>query len=137
VSAPGPYDRSWSYQSNPQSSYADPYGPKPHSMLGIVSFVMAMLIGLADLLLFGGIMIVAADNPRAAEPPRAAIMMALLLLGSVLPAIVGAVLGLVGVMDRQKNHLWAWLGLAFNGIFVLGLGGCCMLSAFVGMARVR
>jgi len=97
----------------------------PHSGAGIASCVLALFAVLAG----GFAMVLAAvvgfDDIEAAinaEEPEA-MLAGMLLLGAGLFALIGLVLAIAGLLQRDRNKLFAILGLCLNGLFFLcGLG---------------
>jgi hypothetical protein len=97
----------------------------PHSGVGIASCVLALFAVLAG----GFSMVLAAavgfDDIEAAieaEEPEA-MLAALLFLGGGLITLIGLTLGIAGMLQRDRNKLFAILGLCLNGLlFLCGLG---------------
>jgi len=97
----------------------------PHSGVGIASCVLALFAVLAG----GFAMVLAAvvgfDDIEAAinaEEPEA-ILAGLLFLGAGLLFLIGLVLAVAGLLQHDRNKLFAVLGLCLNGLCLLcGLG---------------
>jgi hypothetical protein len=102
-----------------------------HSKVGIASFVMGLLVGLGELVLvvIAGVMETSTPGGMNDKDPKVAIL-GLLLLGGLFLALVGAILGVVGLFERNRKKLFAVLGLIFNGL-ILGL---VVLLMIVGLA---
>jgi hypothetical protein len=102
-----------------------------HSKVGIASFVMGLLVGLGELVLvvIAGVMETSTPGGMDDKDPKVAIL-GLLLLGGLFLALVGAILGVVGLFEKNRKRLFAVLGLIFNGL-ILGL---VVLLLIVGLA---
>lgn len=62
------------------------------------------------------------------EKSPAAVGLGLLLIGSVILGIVGAGLGIAGLIQADRKKLFAVLGLVFNALAVLFVGGLIVLG---------
>jgi hypothetical protein len=92
-----------------------PYrSPKPrpmHSDAGIVSVAMgtlALIYGVVQFFL-------------SRKIPRIADVLLTLQVGFVLLAVVGWVLAIVAIFDREPRKIFGYLGVIFNGLAFLGL----------------
>jgi len=102
----------------------------PHSGVGIASCVLALLAVLAGA--FG--MALAASvgfddfgDAVDAEEPEALLALAVL-LGSGLLMLIGLVLAFAGLLQRDRNRLFALLGLCANGLMALCGFGLMLLA---------
>ncbi len=117
-----------------------------HSGLGMVSFLIAVLVGGLDLILAAAIATGIAGLPSGpgAPPDGAESSSAGRIVGEVARAclnclsvpvcLVGLGLGFVGLAARRdRKHLFTWLGLVGNGVVVLAI----LALAVVGMVLAR
>jgi hypothetical protein len=104
--------------------------PEPkHSGLGIASFVMGLIFGLILFVLIGIAGVQEVSNPGGMdENSPFAMVLGLLLLGALLMNLVGAALGLAGVLQKNRRKIFAVLGLVFNLLAVLGTGSLMVLG---------
>jgi hypothetical protein len=93
--------------------------PGPRLSLGLISLLIFLAIFIIYILLFGVFESLIVGLSQTAER-----LLAFVLL--VLPAIVGAVLGALGLLRPGQNRLLAALGLVLNLLF--GLFIACVLS---------
>jgi hypothetical protein len=125
---------------------------RKHSGLGIVSFIIALLVGGLDVILALVIVIgIARSGHRHADleyypvynHPSGGNLMANVLSGgiamicldcmSVPLCLVGVGLAFVGLIaHRDCNHVFTWIGLMGNGVVILGVVGLYVLSALLG-----
>ena len=121
---PGPYGSQPAYPPPGYSAFYPQYGESviPHSGLGIASFIIA-LVGAAifvcamvfivfHMAQMGGVV-----NEQAPE----AVLSGLSMCGGLVLNIVGVVLGIAGLFQPNRKRLFAIMGLAFNGVIVLGV----------------
>jgi hypothetical protein len=98
------------------------YDPPPHSGLGIASciiggctFVFALV-----LVVIAGVM--EASHPGGIdENSPTAMFLGFLIFVCLIAALVGLVLGIVGATMRNRNKLFAGLGIGVNSLLLLGL----------------
>lgn len=126
------------------SSYAaaapTPYSPpqwsdqaietRTHSKLGIVSFFMGIVIGIGEfaLVVIAGIMSVTEPGGVDANAPQM-IILGLFLIAGMLAALAGVVLAIVGLVERNRYRVFPMLGLAVNGLIVLGVIGLMVVGS--------
>lgn len=105
---------------------------KKHSGLGIASFVIAIVFGFALFVLIGLAGYQEVTNPGGMdENSAAAMVLGLMLMGALLMNVVGAALGLAGVIQKERRKIFAVLGLVFNLLAVVGTG--CLMAIGVMM----
>jgi hypothetical protein len=94
-----------------------------HSGRGIASFVIAITVGVLYLSVLGLMVILAAIAPELTQgrPAMLHIFTAMMLVG-VFANVVGVVLGISGVCQKNRKKLFAVLGLVLNSTAVIGLG---------------
>ena len=103
-----------------------------HSGPGIVSTALGVLAILVIFLTIVAAGAMAAKNDDLPDnDPRIITVGAFVLAGAGL-AVVGGILGLVGVLVRGRNKLFAAVGLSVNGCVVLGVVLLCILGALAG-----
>lgn len=93
-----------------------------HSRLGIVSFVMGLVIGLGEfaMIIIAGVMEVTTPGGVDEQSPQV-MMLGLVIIAGMLGALVGAVLGIIGLTERNRYKAYPVVGLAFNGLILLGV----------------
>jgi hypothetical protein len=96
----------------------------PHSGVGMASCVLALLAVLIGAFAMVLIADVGPDEIEAAieaEEPEAVLAM-LLFVGAGLVSLIGLVLAIAGLLQQDRNKLFAILGLCLNGLlFLCGL----------------
>jgi hypothetical protein len=85
-------------------------------------------VGLFVLVVLAGVM--AASNPGGKVDDKApvVVMLGLGIIGGVLFAVVGAGLGIAGIVQKNRKKLFATLGLIFNALAVLGVVGLMIIG---------
>jgi hypothetical protein len=103
--------------------------PEPHSGPGIASFILALLSGFGVLcvLILAGVLAVRAGGELDEESPEAMLVGGAMLLGLVV-ALVGAILGVVGLCQQHRKKIFAVLGLCFNLLVLLGAAGLVVVG---------
>lgn len=100
-----------------------------HSGLGITSFIVAILVGLIEVGIIGAASIAEVKNPGVLnEESQWAMAAGLGMCGGILLALVGAGLGIAGLMQSQRYKVFAILGLVFNSAIILGMIGLIALG---------
>jgi len=128
-------EQRWQQQPGawPSPATAASAAPQKHSELGIVATVLALL----SLLLCGGywtlifIFVGSIGGPNAQPMPRnSPVPMAagLMGIGAGVLALIGTILGIIGVVMANRKKLFAWIGLAINGLLLLGCAGVFCLG---------
>ncbi len=94
-----------------------------HSGRGIASFVIAMAVGVFDLLLFGLMVVIGAVASEQAQKGSAVLRIFSTGITLGLAAnIVGVALGVSGLCQKNRKKVFAILGLIFNLAAVIGFG---------------
>ncbi|MGH7199416.1 MAG: hypothetical protein ACREJB_02355 [Planctomycetaceae bacterium] len=125
----------------PQGSYRPqqgdpPYGYPPvelkHSGLGIASCVLAAVVMLGYLASFIYAGYVSIENPAILEDEESPEMIAAGagVCVSGLLNLIGLILGIVGVVQGNRQKLFSILGLVFHAVMILGI----VLLMLVGFA---
>jgi hypothetical protein len=103
---------------------------KTHSRIGIASFILAVL-SIAGMIgcVIGAVSTAALIDPTALVPGETPdisesglggfLAIAGLMFLFLITALIGAVLGLVGMFQKEKLKLFSVLGLTFNSLLVL------------------
>lgn len=125
----------------PDLSDEAPYysAPRKHSGLGIASFLIALLIGGLDVILA---LVIAVNMARSSghkdvdrlsyQAAGGGLAMYCLNCMSVPLCLVGFGLGLVGLIaQRDRNHVFSWMGLLGNGIVILVVVGLYVIGAML------
>jgi hypothetical protein len=109
------------------------YRPLPHSGFGIASTVLGVIMGVAvfGLLVIAGIMETNTPGGIDEESPQA-IVLGVLIIGSLVLSLVGLVLGLVGVFQPQRNKIFPGIGIGVNALLVLGTLAIVCLGMLAG-----
>lgn len=97
--------------------------PLKHSGLGIASFAVAILSGIGDFLFLIVVGVIGASNPNIDDTSPLAMVVGLFLFALVGISFIGLGLGIVAVILPNRNKLFAWLGLVFNALVLLGVAG--------------
>jgi hypothetical protein len=120
-------------------------GGRPHSGLGIASFIIALLVGGMDILLILIAALSIASSAQQAQYPdpygSAREKLAVNIVGGVASVVclncmsvpvclVGFGLALVGLIaHRDRNHVFTWIGLLGNGVVILAVAGLFVLAS--------
>lgn len=99
-----------------------------HSGSGIASFVMSLALGAIQLMLLCIGIVIASQRPEQSEPPLAFGLIGLGLLAACALNVVGLVLGIVGLIQRDRKHVFAVLGTCFNALVLLAVGALALLA---------
>jgi uncharacterized membrane protein len=104
---------------------------KKHSGLGIASFVVGIVSGLLLLTVFVIAGIAETSTPGGIdEKSPIAVLIGLLLFLFLGVALVGLVLGVAGLLQKDREKIFAILGVIFSAIAIL----CPILLVLVGLA---
>ena len=104
--------------SDPHAQNVSEVTQPKHSGLGVGSFVISILTGSSMLILTitAGVM----DEKGVMEDDTEMQVVGILILGSILLAVIGSVLGLVSHFQKDKKKVLGIIGLALNALTVLG-----------------
>ena len=95
--------------------------PLRHSTLGIVSFVIAAVTIVVDVVLVAvAVAMVIPSRGRGAMPPAFPVVV-VLLMGTLLSNLAGAALGLAAVLQQHRKRILGALGLALNILLPAGV----------------
>ena len=114
--------------------YGYPPAPAKHSGVGLASFIMAILTGLAILALFVWAGYMQVTDPAAVENENDPRMIAIGVgfMACLLLVLVGIALGIGGVLQTDRKKLFGILGLVLNGLIVLLTVGLIVLGLAMG-----
>jgi hypothetical protein len=91
------------------------------SGMGIASFVIAIVMGLAVFLLLAAAGVMEATTPGGMdEKSAAAILLGLMLIGSLMVCLVGLGLGLAALAQSDRIKVFAVLGTVINAFTLVG-----------------
>ena len=104
--------------SDPHAQFVSEVTQPKHSGFGVGSFVISILAGSSMLILTitAGIM----DEKGVMEDDTEMQVVGILILGSILLAVIGSVLGVVSYFQKDKKKVLGIIGLALNVLMVLG-----------------
>jgi membrane glycosyltransferase len=97
-----------------------PAAPLPHSGLGIVSTLIAVVAGLGMLGAFvyaGMLGMEAGGQPSETDPRVMAVGLAITACGALL--LLGGLLGVAGLFVGERRRLFAWIGTILCGLPLL------------------
>jgi hypothetical protein len=105
---------------------------EPHSGLGIASLVLAVVAGLGLLLLFGigAAMAEDAGGELGEESPEVMVLGAMA-IGACALALVGLVLGLVALAQKDRRKAFGVAGVIANGLVLLGASTLICVGAMM------
>src|SRR5689334_9039016 len=86
-----------------------------HSAFGIASFLVS-LISLLGTCLFLAVVLFLAIRANHAEDKPYTIAVGLLVLCTMLPCIIGVILGLIGLFEKNRRRGFSVLGLCLNAL---------------------
>jgi hypothetical protein len=102
--------------------FARDYSVRTHSGLGIVSFVIAIAVGLFEFILVAIAGVLEVTTPGGIdENSPAAILLGLALVGGLLVNVLGIGLGIGGLCQRYRSKLFAVLGVVIGSVVLLGV----------------
>ena len=102
---------------------------KPHSGFGIASFVVSILGCLSIFFTILLAVILGSSKPEGVqENSIEAILLGLVMLGSMAFLIIALVLGVVGLISKNRNKVFAILGTVFSGLAIAGAGGLIIIG---------
>lgn len=116
----------------------DPFNQPPdiplrHSGFGIASFVLAVVSGTGEFVTVLAAGLIEATAPGCMKPDApVAILIGLLILGAAGLNVLGLILGIVGACQADRRRLFAGLGLACNGLLILGIAAMIIIGSLVG-----
>ena len=125
---PGGYGYAPGYQ-NPYAAAAP-----THSGLGIASFILGVIAGIAmiALIVVAAAMSAQAPGGELDENSPGAITVGCSLIIAAGMALLGLILGIVGAIQQGRKKLFSVLGIVFNGGMILMVVALMILGAAMG-----
>lgn len=104
-----------------------------HSGLGIASFIISLVAGLAILIAIVIAGIMEANTPGGIdENSPEAILLGLVLIGMMFLDLVALGLGIGALFQRDCKKIFAILGTIFSGVVVLGTAFLMVIGSMMG-----
>jgi hypothetical protein len=105
---------------------------EPHSALGVVSLVIAVIAGLAMLVLFvtAAVLMEQSGGDLDEDSPET-MALGLCAFAAFGLTLVGLGLGVAGVLQKDRKKLFGTLGLVANALVILGSLGLICLGALL------
>ena len=93
-------------------------GPEKHSTIGIISLVITVAAGVIELGLFvaAGLLTSSVDGLTEESPVAAAIGLGIICMPAFM--LIGTVLGVVGLFQKDRKKLFPILSVAISGIAI-------------------
>ena len=102
-----------------------------HSGPGIASFVVALFSGAATFALVAAAGVMQSQPGGFDENSPVAIAMGLGLIGVAAMLVLSFVLGITGILQTNRNKVFAILGTAISVLVVVGFCGLLVLGMFI------
>ena len=110
---------------------AEPIKQK-NSGFGVASFIMSIVIGLLILVLFAVAGVISASTPGGMDKQSVqAVIIGLSILVLLFLALVAMVLGIVGLLQKERKKLFAILGTIFSSLTLIVAVGVMILGLVV------
>jgi hypothetical protein len=103
-----------------------------HSVLGIASLAIAILMGFSIFFFIVLSAIFSAQGPMNDRDPKAMVL-GFGIIGSSALALVGGVLGVVGLFQPKRHKVFPIIGTIFNAILIFGV----MFLMCIGLVMQR
>jgi mannose/fructose/N-acetylgalactosamine-specific phosphotransferase system component IID len=101
-----------------------------HSGLGIASFALSMVMAVFIFLLLVVAGVMESSRPGGIDETSAgAIILGLLIIGSMFAELVALGLGVGGLMQKDRNKLFPILGAVFSAMTLLGVTALMILGS--------
>ena len=104
--------------SDPHDQIAPKVTQPKHAAFGVGSFVISILNG--ALLLILTVTAAVMDEKGITEDDTEMQVVGILILGSILLAVIGSLLGVVSCFQKDKKRVLGIIGLTLNALSVLG-----------------
>ncbi|MBT8143567.1 MAG: hypothetical protein KJO55_02640 [Gammaproteobacteria bacterium] len=118
---------------NPEQATTSPAATShPQSGLGTASLIISLLMFVVIFLVFGyaGYLETTTPGGMQEDSPVAALV-GVAFLGCMMMFLIGLILGIIGLFQRERRKLTAILGVIFNGLFTLVAIGVILLGLSV------
>lgn len=104
-----------------------------HSGVGVASFVIALVAGLLVFLciIVAGVVEASDMGPIPEDSPLAVVQGLTIISGSI-ACLCGIALAIAGLMQENRNKVFAVIGLVFNGLILLGVALIILMALFLG-----
>lgn len=90
-----------------------------HSVAGILSFVAALVsLICVGVLIFSVLDTLKRYGPDASNSQEAMLLIGVLVLGLVGGALLGLILGVIGLVQQRRSRVFAGLGVAISGVLL-------------------
>lgn len=111
-----------SRETNPPGGRDEASGRSGQSLLGIFSFILALLAGLGVLILvvISGVLEVRSPGSISGGTSGTAVAIGLLIILCALTDLAAAGLGIAGVIQRRRKRVFAVLGVVLSVLTLLG-----------------
>ena len=129
---PNPYVPQYAYPGG--YGYQQPAGPPTNSGIGVASFIISLIAAASLLVLIVIAAMMAAEAPGGEldeNSPQVVGLGCAMLIGGGL-ALVGVILGIVGLNQQGRKKVFPALGLIINGGMILLLVGLMILGSAMG-----
>lgn len=94
---------------------------RPHSRLGIASFILSILLFIITFILLGIAGVMEASTPGGIdETATNSIILGLAIIAVIFIDLVALVLGICGMVQKERKKIFAGLGSLFSGILLAG-----------------
>jgi hypothetical protein len=104
---------------------------RKHSRFGITAFVLAIVAGVSLLGMIVAAGVMAASNPNAGdEPAPVMIALGLGIFAAIGAHVIGLGLALAGLFERDRYRTFPILGLCFNFLALLSIGGLMLIGFY-------
>lgn len=99
---------------------------------GIASVIIALLSGLAEIILVVTAGIMESVTGGMDEDAIGTVILGLLVIGGVMLAFVGLVLGIVGLFQSNRKKIFPVIGTIFNFMIIAGVIFLVVLGTIIG-----
>ena len=103
-----------------------------HSGYGILSLILAALAGIIEIYV-----LTVAGHMDKQTPIGEYFLTGFVMMGGLAVSLVGVLLGIVGILQRRRNRIFAFLGLGINCLFLLAMIGLIILGGFLQKDDVK
>ncbi|HSR63447.1 MAG TPA: hypothetical protein VLN56_08590 [Gammaproteobacteria bacterium] len=94
---------------------------RPHSRLGIASFILSILLFIITFILLGIAGVMEASTPGGIdETATNTIILGLAIIAVLFIDLVALVLGICGMVQKERKKIFAGLGSLLSGILLVG-----------------
>ncbi len=104
-----------------------------HSILGIISFVIALGVGCVIVAAFVAVAILQRGHTPGDYPGKEIVGLVVIL--SFFADVVAAVLGAIALFDKVRKRIFGVLGLCISGVTLLGVLAIVALGIVIMLAR--